>query len=510
MLVSSESPGYAEVNWTGVETIFSPAGLICEDKAHVTVKYRDAADAVSTLTDGVHLTLTRNATTGAVTAEPVAMPAAPGEVIFERDTPAVQGTNFQNLVGYDAALHEKLHSRGMMIAGELRRDQATILAAAEDIPATLQQAQSHATTAGQHKDAAAASAAAAANSAAALMGTSLTSRTIGIANGVGFVTQAGKQFNAGQYVLIVDAANPLTKQMHGVIASYAGTALSVDVSYAVGSGTIADWIIFVSSPRGPIGEQGPAAIAKRVVRFRTTANVNLAGGGLAAGTSHDGVSAVAGDLAFVAAQSAPAEIGIYVVPASGAASRHGDYNTWIEIVEAGLIGVQEGSAYPDTLWQFTANDGGTLDTTAVTFKQIDTLASETVAGKVEHATVGEIRSSAAGNLAVTAEKIESASAPVALTDAATVAVDWDTFINASLTVTANRAIGNPTNGQPGTWRTIMVQGNDATDRTITFGNQFLGDVPVIADCDNGRWYLLTIFCVTATHFVVSAKKANGS
>jgi hypothetical protein len=111
---------------------------------------------------------------------------------------------------------------------------------------------------------------------------------------------------------------------------------------------------------------------------------------------------------------------------------------------------------------------------------------------------------AAANKVLTADRIESASAAVALSDAATVALDWDTGINFTLTVTANRAIGNPANGQPGTYRTILVQGNNSTDRALTFGNQFLGDVPVIADCDDARWYLLTIFCVTATHFIATA------
>jgi hypothetical protein len=111
---------------------------------------------------------------------------------------------------------------------------------------------------------------------------------------------------------------------------------------------------------------------------------------------------------------------------------------------------------------------------------------------------------AAANKVLTADRIESASAAVALTDAATVAVDWDAGINFTLTVTANRAIGNPANGQPGTYRTILMQGNNSTDRTITFGNQFLGDVPVITDCDDAKWYLLTIFCVTASHFVATA------
>lgn len=138
------------------------------------------------------------------------------------------------------------------------------------------------------------------------------------------------------------------------------------------------------------------------------------------------------------------------------------------------------------------------------------LASETVVGVIEHATDAEVRAATVGNLAVTAAKIESASAAVALTDAATVAVNWDAGINFTLTITANRVIGNPTNGQPGTWRTILVQGNDATDRTITFANQYLGDVPTITNCDSTRWFLLMVYCVSTTHFVVSSKRALGT
>lgn len=129
------------------------------------------------------------------------------------------------------------------------------------------------------------------------------------------------------------------------------------------------------------------------------------------------------------------------------------------------------------------------------------------------ASVADVRSAAAATTTdaqlLTAPLLESAAAGVALTDAATVAVNWDNAINFTLTVTANRIIGNPTNGQPGTWRTILVQGNDATDRTITFDTQYLGEIPVITDADSGRKYLLMIYCVSATHFVVSAKRAQG-
>jgi hypothetical protein len=102
--------------------------------------------------------------------------------------------------------------------------------------------------------------------------------------------------------------------------------------------------------------------------------------------------------------------------------------------------------------------------------------------------------------------IETASAPVTLTDAATVALNWDTFINGEVTITANRILGNPTNGQPGTWRTVYVIASSGT-RTLTFGNQYLGDVPLLTDITTAKAYLLMVYCRTASHFVVSAKRA---
>lgn len=107
---------------------------------------------------------------------------------------------------------------------------------------------------------------------------------------------------------------------------------------------------------------------KSPVRFKTTANVALASGGLAAGTVHDGVTAVTGDRALVASQTAGAENGIYVVPASGAASRAQDANSAAEVLEL-AVAVEEGTAAADTFWISTANGPVTLDTTPLPFAQ---------------------------------------------------------------------------------------------------------------------------------------------
>ena len=134
-------------------------------------------------------------------------------------------------------------------------------------------------------------------------------------------------------------------------------------------------------------------------------------------------------------------------------------------------------------------------------------ATESVQGAVEMATDAEIRSAAAGAKAVMAEDIETASAAVTATDAATVAINWDAAINFDLTMAGNRTLGNPTNGQPGTWRTVWVRGNDATVRTLTFGAQFGGDLPTLNDISNTRQYLISIYCATTTYFVASAHRS---
>lgn len=125
---------------------------------------------------------------------------------------------------------------------------------------------------------------------------------------------------------------------------------------------------------------------------------------------------------------------------------------------------------------------------------------------VDKASDANVRA-AASNKVLTADLIESASALVSLTDASTIALDWDSGINFTVTLTANRTLGNPTNGQPGTWRTVYVIGNNTTDRTLSFGNEYLGNVPSLTDIDSGQAYLLMIYCITTSHFVVSAKEA---
>lgn len=103
-----------------------------------------------------------------------------------------------------------------------------------------------------------------------------------------------------------------------------------------------------------------AGMKFRSVRAATTANITLS-----APQTIDGVSVIAGERVLVKNQSAPAENGIYVV-AAGAWTRSTDMDTWTEVTGSVVV-IEEGSTLADTAWLCTANQGGTLGTTAINF-----------------------------------------------------------------------------------------------------------------------------------------------
>jgi hypothetical protein len=87
------------------------------------------------------------------------------------------------------------------------------------------------------------------------------------------------------------------------------------------------------------------------------------------------------------------------------------------------------------------------------------------------ATEAEYRAGTAGAKALTPEEVYDAMAFVALTDAATIAVDMATGFNFSVSIAGNRTIGNPTNVQVGKVLCFKVTASGG-NRTIDLGSSF--------------------------------------
>jgi hypothetical protein len=123
------------------------------------------------------------------------------------------------------------------------------------------------------------------------------------------------------------------------------------------------------------------------------------------------------------------------------------------------------------------------------------------------ATTAQTRA-AAGDAALTADNIGSASAIVGLSDASTVPLNWAAGVNFDVALGGNRTLGNPTGVVVGTTRTVMVKGGSATQRTLSFGSAYKGFLPVLADITSAKFYLLTLFAYASDYIVVSVLDAG--
>ena len=125
---------------------------------------------------------------------------------------------------------------------------------------------------------------------------------------------------------------------------------------------------------------------------------------------------------------------------------------------------------------------------------------------LDEASVAHVRGATVGSHAITTPLIESASASVGLSDAPTISMDWKNGINFTVTLGGNRTLGNPSNGIPGTWRTIQVTQDANGTRTLAYGNQYVfpggaAGKPVIGT-GNAAVSRISIYCRTTSIFEV--------
>jgi len=102
---------------------------------------------------------------------------------------------------------------------------------------------------------------------------------------------------------------------------------------------------------------------KASVKAATTANITLSG----TPQTIDGISCTAADRVLVKNQTNPQENGIYL-PQAGTWVRTVDLDAWTEVPGA-FTWVEQGTVNADTGWVSTADQGGTLNTTAMPWVQ---------------------------------------------------------------------------------------------------------------------------------------------
>lgn len=177
-----------------------------------------------------------------------------------------------------------------------------------------------------------------------LIVTSTTSIAIGTGSKV-FTVASGLSLSAGQFILITSNASPSVNYMWGTIASYSSTTLTVTVATTGGSGTLADWTMYLTGARGTTGATGSindlsgvptATIATGdYVIFEDVSDSNL--------TKRDTVGAI-----ILAAQKANLPIGSYYfneTDATNPATLLG-FGTWTAITDKFIVA--HGSTYTTT------------------------------------------------------------------------------------------------------------------------------------------------------------------
>ena len=108
------------------------------------------------------------------------------------------------------------------------------------------------------------------------------------------------------------------------------------------------------------------------------------------------------------------------------------------------------------------------------------------AAVLDETTAAQFRSNTADKVLST-DQVWSAADFVSLTDAATVAVDMSTFINATVTLAGNRALGNPTNTKPGQTGVIEIVQDATGNRTLSYGSNWEfagGSAPTLSTAAN--------------------------
>lgn len=145
-------------------------------------------------------------------------------------------------------------------------------------------------------------------------------------------------------------------------------------------------------------------------------------------------------------------------------------------------------------------DGGTGQVTApLAFTALKQPATISDTGVVEKTTLTELYSGTAEKY-IDSGSVKSALAWVSVSYSSTLTPDFNTFINASVTLTGNLTLGVPLNPQDGAVRRLLLKGNSTTERTITFNSDYIGPLPEDG-ITQSMWLDMTITPIGSNYLV---------
>lgn len=145
---------------------------------------------------------------------------------------------------------------------------------------------------------------------------------------------------------------------------------------------------------------------KESVRVATTAAITIASD-LENGDTIDGITLATGDRVLVKDQSTASENGIYVVAASGAASRATDADSNAEVTAGMFTFVAEGTTNADKGFVLTTDDAITVGTTSLTFTQFSGAGQITAGdGLSKTGDTLDVNVAAAGGIEIAADDLQ--------------------------------------------------------------------------------------------------------
>jgi hypothetical protein len=250
----------------------------------------------------------------------------------------------------------------------------------------------------------------------------------------------------------------------GVDGFKANIADGVDVRGASGAGT------------GDVVGPGAAVGSGNLVSWSGTGGASVADSGKAPST--DGTMAADSDAKLPTEKAVRTYVAAAISAVLGGVSSA--FDTLSEIAAA-LAGKLTASS--------NLSDVGSAATAFGNIKQAATTAAT---GVTELAVAAEYRANAAGNLSLTPAEVWAAAVEVGLVDAATIAVDMGTFINASVTLGGNRTLGTPSNAKPGQSGRIRIIQDGTGSRTLAFAANWKfvgGQAPVLSTAASAEDWL---------------------